>query len=90
MSKKSFLIPTALAVVGLLAATQANATLQPIAAASLTSQSSATAMAGSLAQNPLNGLTVNNASNGTSAPRQFAEHYSHSSHASHASHYSSR
>jgi|APCry1669189070_1035195.scaffolds.fasta_scaffold81849_2 hypothetical protein len=86
MSKKSFLIPTAIAVAGLLATTQASAAVQPISEINLIPQTSATVAVNSLAQNPFNSLTLNKAS----TSRQYAWHSSHASHASHASHYSSR
>ncbi len=86
MAKKSFLIPTVVAIAGVLGAAnvQASAPSTPVQDVAMS------AIAQNLAQNPLNSLKIENAASSATLAQNHYSHSSHSSHASHSSHYSSR
>jgi hypothetical protein len=86
MSKKSFLMPTVMAVAGLLGA--ANAVASVPNPSSLDHHLISSAQ--QLASSPLSNLKVENSTSSTQLAQNHYSHSSHASHASHSSHYSSR
>jgi len=86
MAKKSFLIPTVLAIAGVLGAANVQASVPSIPVQGTV----ISATAQTLAQNPLNSLKIENAASSATLAQNHYSHSSHSSHASHSSHYSSR
>jgi hypothetical protein len=85
MAKKSFLIPTVIAVASILGVANAQASVPNVPI-----EQGLTVSAQSLAESPLNVLMIENSASSTRSSQYHSYHSSHASHASHASHYSSR